>query len=446
MERVVAKQLVDHIHRHGLDNSYQSAYKSDYSTETALLSIKNYIHLSLSRGEATALVLLDLSATFDTIDHSTLLSCLLDWFGVGGSTVKWFSFYLTERFQSVKIGSTLSDLQKLLFGVPQGSVLGPLLFSLYTSPLSTLIGKHKGVKFHFYADDSQLYVHLSHMNASAAFDKLNRCLQDVKEWMLASKLKLNPDKTEFILFGSKKQRERLNVCFPIDILGNPLHPTKSVRNLGVWFDSDFSFSKHIQNVCKSCFIQLRDFRNIRQFLTHDAAVSVTNAFVSSRLDYCNSLFRSLSKFNLHRLQSIQNSAARIVTNSSKYTRITPVLRKLHWLPVQFRSEFKLATLVYKFIHTGFPKYFAPYLSTYNTRRSQSVANFLNVPKFQPKIHNPLSSLVSASPLMLPLFGIHFLKTFVHHPLLPLLERSSKPISTQKLILLSSFSLMASPWC
>ena len=297
---------------------------------------------------------------------------------------------MTYRFQSIKIGSTLSDLQKLLFGVPQGSVLGPLLFSLYISPLSTLIGKHKGVKFNFYGDDSQLYVHLLHMNASAAFLKLNRCLQDVKEWMSASKLKLNPDKSEFILFGSKIQRERLNVCFPIDILGNPLHPTKSVGNLGVWFDSDFSFSKHVQNVCKSCFIQLKDFRNIRQFLTQYAAVLVGNAFVSSWLDYCNSLFRSLSKFNLHRLQSIQNSAARIVTNSSKFTRITPVLRKLHWLPVQFRSEFKLATLVYKFIHTDFPKYFAPYLSTYhntyNTRCSQSVANFLNVPKLQPKIH------------------------------------------------------------
>ena len=114
----------------------------------------------------------------------------------------------------------------------------------------------------------------------------------------------------------------------------------------VWFDSNFSFSKHVQNVCKSCFIQLRDFRNIRQFLTQDASVSVVNAFVSSQLDYSNSLFRSLSKFNLHRLQSIQNSAPRIITNLSKYTRITRVLRKLHWLPVQFRSEFKLATLVY----------------------------------------------------------------------------------------------------
>ena len=158
-----------------------------------------------------------------------------------------------------------------------------------------MIGKHKGVNFHFYADDTQLYVHLSHRNASAAFDKLNRCLQDVKEWMSASKLKLSPDKTEFILFGSKKQREMLNVCFPIIILGNPLYPTKSVRNLGVWFDSDFSFSKHVQNICKGCFSQLRDFRNLRQFLTQDAAVSVANAFVSTctRLDYCNSLFRSI---------------------------------------------------------------------------------------------------------------------------------------------------------
>ena len=144
VEHVVAKQLVDHIHRHGLDNSYQSAHKS---TEMALLSIKNDIHLSLFRGEATALVLLDLLATFDTIDHSTLLSCLLDWFGVGGSALKWFSSYLTECFHSVKIGSTFSDLQKLLLGVPQGFVLVSLLFSLYTSPLSTLIGKHKGIKF-----------------------------------------------------------------------------------------------------------------------------------------------------------------------------------------------------------------------------------------------------------------------------------------------------------
>ena len=111
----------------------------------------------------------------------------------------------------------------------------------------------------------------------------------------------------------------------------------SVKNLGVWFDSDFSLSKHVQNVCKSCFVKLCDFRHVRQFLTHESSVLVANALVSSRLDYCNSLFRSLVKFNLHKLQCIQNSAARIVSDTSRYTSITPVLKKLHWLPVEQRS-------------------------------------------------------------------------------------------------------------
>ena len=129
VERVVAKQLLEHINVHNLDNPYQSAYKAGHSTETALLSIKNEVHLSLSRGEAT-----DLSAAFDTIDHSTLLSCFRSLFGVGGLVLKWFTSYLTEHYRSIKIGSTLSDVCKLLFGIPQGSVLGPLLFSLYTTP------------------------------------------------------------------------------------------------------------------------------------------------------------------------------------------------------------------------------------------------------------------------------------------------------------------------
>ena len=154
----------------------------------------------------------------------------------------------------------------------------------------------------------------------------------------------------------------------------------------MWFDSDFSLSKHVQNVCKSYFVKVCDFRHVRRFLTHGVSVLVANALVSSWLDYCNSLFRSLSKFNLHKLQCIQNSAARIVSNTS----ITPVLKKLHWLPVEKCIVFKTAKFVYKFLHTGFPRYFAPYLSSYssfyNNRCSQNGGNFLVIPKFYPSVH------------------------------------------------------------
>ena len=170
-----------------------------------------------------------------------------------------------------------------------------------------IISRHKGIKFHFYADDSQVYIHLSQKNVYAAFEKLNRCLDDVKEWMSTSKHKLNPDKTEFIIFGSKRQRDKLKACFPI------------------------------VQACSEC-LQKLFLINVRRFLTHDVSVLVANALVSSWLDYCNSLFRSLSKFNLHKLQCIQNSAARIVSNTSQYTSITPVLKKLHWLPVEQRSS------------------------------------------------------------------------------------------------------------
>ena len=127
VERVVAKQLTSHINNNKLDNPHQSAYKPGHSTETALLSIKMR-SISLAHGEPTALVLLDLSAAFDTIDHNILLGYLKSWFGLGGTVLKWFASYLSDRCQTVKIGSTLSELSKLIYGVPQGSVLGPLLF------------------------------------------------------------------------------------------------------------------------------------------------------------------------------------------------------------------------------------------------------------------------------------------------------------------------------
>ena len=262
-------------------------------------------------------------------------------------------------------------LESLKFGVPQSSVLGPIiLFSLYTTPLSKVISKHPDVKFHLYADDAQLFIHLIHKNAEIAFDRLGKCLEDVKLWLCANKLKLNADKTDFIIFGSKSQQKKLNPFFPVNILGESLIPSDAVKNLGVWFDSDFSFTKHVKNVCKLCFIQMRDLRQIRQYLTRDAAL--------------------MAVANLRKLQRIQNSLARTVCRASCLSHTTPLRKALHWLPIRHRCIFKTALLVYKYLHTNCPKYFSPFLKVrqcaYNTRLSQSDGIILHVPQYQPSIY------------------------------------------------------------
>ena len=176
-------------------------------------------------------------------------------------------------------GSILSDAKKLLYGVPQGSVLGSILFSLYITPLSKVIQNHPGISFHFY-----LYVHLTHKNVASACDKLSHCLEDVKRLLSTNKLKLNPDKTKFIVFGSEFQYEKLNHSFPVNILGNLISPVDAVRNLGVWYDSDFSVLRHVMKVCKACFAHVRDLKQLRGHLTNEAALIAADAFVGSHLD------------------------------------------------------------------------------------------------------------------------------------------------------------------
>ena len=178
--------------------------------------------------------------------------------------------------------------------------------------------------------------------------------------------------------------------FPVNILGNCLSTTDVVCNLGVLFDAKFCFTNHVNSIIKSCFISLRDLHRIRRFLSVDTSVVIANALVSSHLDYCNSLFCSLSSPNATRLQYVQNALARFVTGASKYTQITSSLRTLHWLPIRQQIIFKTLVLVYKYLTTGQPKYFAPYLSLYksavNTRRSNPKNLFLQVLHYCASIH------------------------------------------------------------
>ena len=176
--------------------AFQSAYRKYHSTESALLNIYNNILLNMAKGSVTALTLLDLSAAFDTIDHTILLDRLNVFYGISELAIGWFKSYLSGRTHSVKVGSTLSHLVVLQYGVPQASILSPILFALYTNPISSIINSHSSINYHFFADDIQLYITLSTANFSHSIQKLKNCLNDIQNFMFTNKLKLTPDKTE----------------------------------------------------------------------------------------------------------------------------------------------------------------------------------------------------------------------------------------------------------
>lgn len=396
LERIVASQLNQHLKINNLVNPLQSAYKTAHSTESALLKVKSDIHISIAKGECIALTLLDLSAAFDTINHEILLHRLSLCFGFSGVALRWFTSYLSLRTQSVKVNDTLSKAVPLIYGVPQGSVLGPILFTLYTTPLSEVIQSFKGVSHHLYADDTQIYTSLTPRNANSNLTALQKCVAAAQSWMTENRLKLNPDKTEFLLIGTPAKRDAFEQYFPLDILGSPVSPCKSARNLGVLFDSGFTFSNHISAISRACYANIRILSRVRRYLSFKASKMLASALVSSRLDYCNSLLASCTGKDLRRLQILQNILCRVVCRLPWRARVSSSMKSLHWLPIRFRINFKISVIVYKTLQSGEPKYLKeflhPYASSKNTRRSNPDKKFLITFNFDRKLHSSTHQL------------------------------------------------------
>ena len=343
----------------GLLESFQSAYKAHHSTETALLTITDDILLSLDRGDNVFLLLLDLSAAFDTVNHSLLLSRLENSFGITGTVLQCFHSYLTGRCQFVEINDTKSSVWDLTVGVPQGSVLGPILYLLYTSPLAEMMRSH-GLVDHFYADDTQLYISFKDCDVDVARLRIENCVADICHWMDVNELKLNHDKTEIMLIYSKYHTRPLFSYFSIG--KERLTTTANARSLGVVLDDNILFGVHVSDICRSSFNQLRNLSKIRKYLTRESSKIAVHAFITSKLVYYNSLLYGCRKTQLKKLHYIQNTAARIVTQTRKSDHITPVLFDLHGLPVSYRIVFKILLLVFKSLNNLSPSYLADRLS------------------------------------------------------------------------------------
>ena len=197
---------------------------------------------------------------------------------------------------------------------------------------------------------------------------LEKCLCDISVWMSQNKLKLNNDKTEIILFGSKKHLAELNIK-SLSVAGTDVSvASEPVRNLGAMFDSQLIMAPHVKSVVKKSSFHLRNIGKARRVLTEDATKTVMQSLVMSRLDYCNALLIGIQQDLIAKLQRLQNSAARIVSRTRKYEHITPVLIKLHWLPIKFRIQFKVLLLVYKALNGLAPKYIKELLVPYKPRR------------------------------------------------------------------------------
>ena len=232
IERVVSSRVTEFIDSNNLGEPLQSAYGRMHSTETALLAVQDTFLRAIDRKEAVFLVMIDMSAVFDTVDIPILLQRLRDDFGLCGVVGRWFESYLCGRSCQVSVQGSVSSETHLKYGVPQGSVIGPQVFTLYSHVIGQIIRQHS-VLYHIYTDDVQLFLTFNPtipVDAACALFKLTRCIKDLQIWMTNNKLMMNPDKTEFFIASCHNHYERLqhlSICLDVEIF-----PSPTVRNLG----------------------------------------------------------------------------------------------------------------------------------------------------------------------------------------------------------------------
>ena len=296
----------------GLHDPFQSAYKAAHGTETALLKVQNDILRTVDTGGVAVLVLLDLSAAFDTIDHAILLECLRTLLGIDGMAHAWFASYLTDRTQRVRISEAWSLAKFLLFCIPQGSVLSPLLFLIYILPLHHLILSHR-LSMHGYADDTQVYLSISDLTNSDSVRReclgLEKCLADIHCWMSANMLRLNAEKTEVLVVGKWSKLKSLNLD-SLTVAGSCVIITdKPVRNLGVMMDRHMAMSAQVRQVVRMAYHHLRNIGLARGMLTVASTKQLVQALVISCLDYCNSLLMGLPNNLIHLLDMVQQDSS-----------------------------------------------------------------------------------------------------------------------------------------
>jgi len=398
LEKVISLQLDEYKNDNNLYETMQSAYRKKHSTETALTRIHNDILRAIDRGDCTVLVMLDLSAAFDTVDHTILLKRLHDQFGIQSSAHAWISSYLCNRTQQVMINGKTSDEVLLNVNVPQGSILGPGKYLDYTKPVGDIIRKNNVIP-HFYADDSQSYKHFNSKSTEStvnAVQSTETCCSDIKTWNTSNKLQQNDGKTEAMIFGTPAQLKSCKIE-SINIGDCNIIPSTKVKNIGVILDPQLNMQQHINMITSCAWYHLKNLYKIRKYLTKHATEKLVHAFVTSKVDLYNNLLFGLPDISIKKVQYVLNSAAKLIEGGQKYDHVTPLLEKLHWLPYRQRMEFKILLRTYKALHGLEPQYIQELITLQTpgrTLRSNSKL-LLHVPRTHKKTYGDRAFSIAA---------------------------------------------------
>lgn len=343
LEKIVFNQIQSYFALNNLTSNYQHAYREGHSTSTALTQMTDDWQTDIDQQNMIGAVLLDFSAAFDVIDHSILLN-KLRCYGFATSAIAWIESYLTKRTQKVFFNGCLSNAQQMQCGIPQGSSLGPLLFSIFTNDLPQVC---KSACVCMYADDSTLYK--SAQTMAEITSVLNKELQLVYEWITNNKMVLNISKTKSIVFGTKyslRSKPQLNLS-----LNNvAVEQVQEIKLLGVTLDSILSWSEHIDLLVQKMGRNISVVRRCSPFLTPQLTKQVLQTLVLSHLDYCSVVWSGTTKTNLQKLQRVQNRAARLALKCTQRANTDVLHNQLSWLKVDKRLKVSLLSFI-KHINT-----------------------------------------------------------------------------------------------